>query len=136
MIPRAAWYLDTKAERAKLHLDAFNRHVSAYMEEPHTVIRKYDAENRRHVKRFEVKPFQNVMAMELGEFLYCLRSGLDQMAWQLAKPEARRDSPRDIYFPIPEDLGNSDRRRNYTKALGLFPDDVAKEIEALQPHKT
>ena len=38
MIPRAAWYLVEKAERAKLHLDAFNGHVSAYMKEPYTVV--------------------------------------------------------------------------------------------------
>jgi len=135
MIPRAAWYLITKSERAKLHLDAFNGHVSAYMKEPYTVVSKCDAENRRHIKRFELKAFEPVLGMELGEFLYCLRSGLDQMAWQMAKPDARRDSPKDVYFPIPEDLSTSDRRRNYRRALDLFPDDVAKEIDALQPHK-
>ena len=135
MIPRAAWYLVTKTERAKLHLDAFNGHVSAYMKEPYTVVRKYDAENRRHIKRFNNKGFEPVLGMELGEFLYCLRSGLDQMAWQLAKPDARRNSPKDIYFPIPEDLSTADRRRNYKRALALFPDPVAKEIDALQPHK-
>jgi hypothetical protein len=113
MIPRAAWYLVTKAERAKLHLDAFNGHVSAYMKEPYTVIAKCDAENRRYIKRFQLKAFDSVLGMELGEFLYCLRSGLDQMAWQMAKPRARQDFPRDIYFPIPEDLSNRDRRRNY-----------------------
>jgi hypothetical protein len=135
MIPRAAWYLVTKTERAKLHLDAFNGHVAARMKEPYTIISKHDTQNRRHIKRFERKPFQTVMGMELGEFLYCLRSGLDQMAWQMAKPEARRDCPRDIYFPIPEDLGTNTRRRNYAKALKLFPHDVAREIDALQPHK-
>src|ERR1700733_12336076 len=96
MIPRAAWYLVTKAERAKVHLDAFNGHVSVYMKEPHTVATKYDAENRRYIKRFELKGFEPVLGHELGEFLYCLRSGLDQMAWQLALPDARRDSLRDI----------------------------------------
>lgn len=38
MIPRAAWYLATKAERAQLHLEAFNGHVAAYMKEPYSVI--------------------------------------------------------------------------------------------------
>ena len=76
MIPRAAWYLVTKAERAKLHLDAFNGHVSAYMKEPYTVVSKYDAESRRHIKRFQLKAFEPLLGMELGEFLYCLRSGL------------------------------------------------------------
>jgi hypothetical protein len=134
MIPRAAWYLVTKAERAKLHLEAFNGQVAAYMKEPYTVISNYDAENRRHTKRFQLKAFEPVLGMELGEFLYCLRSGLDQMAWQMAKPEARRDSAKEIYFPIPEDFDTSDRRRNYRRVLNLFPDDVAKEIDAIQPH--
>jgi hypothetical protein len=140
MIPRAAWYLVAKSERAKLHLDAFNRHVSAYMQEPHTVVRKYDAENRRHIKRFQLEAFESVLGMELGEFLYCLRSGLDQMAWQLALPGARHGSRRDIYFPIPEDLskGNQssrDRRRAYASALKRFPHDVRRQINAVQPHK-
>jgi len=140
MIPRAAWYLVTKAERAKLHLDAFNGHVSAYMKEPYTVVLKHDAENRRYVKRFELKAFEPVLAMELGEFLYCLRSGLDQMAWQLARPDARRDFPRDIYFPIPEDLSKGgpksrNRRRTYATALRLFPKDVRRQINAIQPHQ-
>src|SRR5215469_16311093 len=106
MIPRAAWYLVTKAERAKVHLDAFNGHVSDYMKEPFTVTSKHDAHNRRHIKRFELKGFEPVLGQELGEFLYCLRSGLDQMAWQMAKPAARRNFPRDIYFPIYEDISN------------------------------
>jgi hypothetical protein len=52
MIQRAAWYLVTKAERAKVHLDAFNGHVFVYMKEPHTVDTKYDAVNRRYVNGF------------------------------------------------------------------------------------
>lgn len=135
MTPRAAWYLVTKAERAKLHLDAFNGHVSDYMKESYTVTPKYDAENKRRINRFQFRPFKSVLGMELGEFLYCLRSGLDQMAWQMAKFEARRDSPRDLYFPITDDLSTPDRRRNYRRTLNLFPDDVAVEVDAVQPHK-
>jgi hypothetical protein len=135
MIPRAAWYLVTKAERAKLHLDAINGHVSAYMKEPHSVVRKHDGENRRHIKRFEFKPFDSVLGMELGEFLYCLRSGLDQMAWQLALPNARRDSPGDIYFPIFGDITKPKDAKRYSDRLALFPSDVANELDAVQPHK-
>jgi hypothetical protein len=134
MIPRAAWYLVTKAERAQLLLDAFNGHVAAFMKEPYTVIRHYDAKNRRHIKRFELKSFEPILGLVLGDFLYCLRSGLDQMAWQMATPIARRDFSRDICFPIYEDLGTPDRKRNYLDILQLFPADVAKEIDALQPH--
>jgi len=140
MIPRAAWYLVEKAERAKLHLDAFNGYVSAYMKEPYTVVTKHDTENRRYIKRFELKGFDSVLGMELGEFLYCLRSGLDQMAWQMALPDARRNFERDIFFPIPEDLSKAnprsrDRRRSYANALRRFPHDVRRQINAVQPHK-
>jgi hypothetical protein len=138
MIPRAAWYLVAKTERAKLHLDAFNGHVSDYMKEPHTVVTKYDAENRRYIKRFQLKGFEPILGMELGEFLYCLRSGLDQMAWQMAGPEARVKSPKDIFFPIPDDLGKGDRsgkdrRRSYLKSLKTFPHDVRRQINAVRP---
>jgi hypothetical protein len=140
MIPRAAWYLVEKAERAKLHLDALNGYVSAYMKEPYTVITRHDAVDQRYIKRFQLKPFNSVLGMELGEFLYCLRSGLDQMAWQMALPIARRDFERDIYFPIPEDLSKGDRssrhrRRSYAKALKRFPHDVRRQINAVQPHQ-
>jgi hypothetical protein len=135
MVPRAAWYLVTKAERAKVHLDAFNGHVSVYMKEPHTVVRKYDAENRRYIKRFQLKAFDSALGNELGEFLYCLRSGLDQMAWQLALPNARRDSPTEIYFPIFGEITKTKDAKRYSDRLALFPGDVAKELDAIQPHK-
>jgi hypothetical protein len=135
MIPRAAWYLIEKTERAKLHLDAFNGHVSAYMKEPYTAVTKHDAGKRRYVKRFNLKSFEPILAMELGEFLYCLRSGLDQMAWQMAFPNARRDTPRDIYFPIFADISKPNDAKRYADRLALFPADVAKELDALQPHK-
>jgi len=122
MTLRAAWCLVTKAERAKLHLDAFNRHVSAYMKEPYTIVSKYDAENRRHIKRFQLKGFESVLGMELGEFLYSLRSGLDQMAWQMAKPRARQTSPRDIYFPITISF-------NFTPSSSPWASDMSGRIK-------
>jgi hypothetical protein len=112
----------------------FQRHVAAHMKEPDTVIRKHDSQNRRHIKRTETKAFDPVWGMELGEFFYCLRSGLDQMAWQLANPTARTNSARDIQFPIFDDL-TGDRLKTYTRILSLFPAEVATEIDALQPHK-
>jgi hypothetical protein len=133
-ILRAAAYLVLKAERAQTHLNAFNDLVRAWRNEPYTTTRRDDPQNRRHIKRYEYKGFNPELGMVLGEFLYCLRSGLDQMAWQMATPEARRDCPREIYLPIPEDLSSRDRRRNYNRALKIFPNDVAKEIDAVQPH--
>jgi hypothetical protein len=132
-ILRAAAYLVLKAERAQTHLDAFNGLVSAWRKEPYTIVRKDDPQNRRHIKRYNFKGFEPDLGMVLGEFLYCLRSGLDQMAWQLALPAARRDFDRDVCFPLFDDLAGN-RRNSYTNILRLFPADVAREIDGLQPH--
>lgn len=128
-------YLVMKTERAKLHLDALNRELDAFAKEPYTVVAKEDAENSRYIRRTQFQALNPVMGMLLGEFLYNLRSGLDQLAWQIATPDARKRFPSIICFPIFERVSNSHDRKNYNKALDWFPDDVKKEIENLQPHK-
>src|SRR5262249_15664471 len=91
--------------------------------------------NSRCIRRTEMKPMQPIIGMLLGEFLYCLRSGLDQLAWQLALPASRKNSERDVYFPIIADVSNPDRLKSFQDRLRLFPDEVAKEIDAVQPYK-
>ena len=121
-------YVEMKAARAQVHLNVLNQEVGLYLQDAYTVTRKDDVDNSRHICRTEQKAVPPIIGMVLGEFLYCLRSGLDQAAWNLALPDARRDKPRDIYFPI------EDRGKRLNTLLGYFPDDVAKEIELLQPY--
>src|ERR1700674_1288327 len=128
-------YLVMKTERAKLHLEALNRELDAFAKEPYTVITKEDTGNSRYIRRTQFKGLDPLMGMLLGEFLYNLRSGLDQLAWQIATPSAREDFPTVLCFPIFERVCNSQERRNYNRALSWFPDDVQKEIDVLQPYK-
>ncbi len=122
-------YIEMKIARAQVHLDALNRELAIYLQDAYTVIRKDDIENARHICRTQQNPIPPIIGMSLGEFLYCLRSGLDQAAWQLALPDAKRDFPRDICFPIVEE-----KSKRLTTILSYFPDAVAKEIELLQPY--
>jgi len=122
-------YLEMKTARAQMHLDALNRETSIYLQDAYTVARKDDIKNGRHICRTEQNPVPPIIGMLLGEFLYCLRSGLDQAAWQLALPAAKRDFPKRIYFPIVER-----KTKEFDIALGYFPDALAKEIELLQPY--
>lgn len=122
-------YIEMKIARAQVHLDALNRELAIYLQDVYTVIRKDDIENARHICRTQQNPIPPIIGMLLGEFLYCLRSGLDQAAWQLALPDAKRDFPRDICFPIVEE-----KSKRLTTILSYFPDAVAKEIELLQPY--
>ncbi len=47
----------------------------------------------------------------------------------------RKNSERDVYFPIVADVSNPDRLKSFQDRLRLFPDEVAKEIDAVQPYK-
>src|ERR1700674_2837650 len=104
-------YLVMKTERAKLHLEALNRELDAFAKEPCTVSTKEDTENSRCIKRIQLKGLNPLMGMLLGEFLYNLRSGLDQLAWQIATPAARKDFPTVLCFPIFERVCNRQERR-------------------------
>src|SRR6266700_3835799 len=122
-------YIEMKIARAQVHLDALNRELAIYLQDVYTVIRKDDIENARHICRTQQNPIPPIIGMLLGEFLYCLRSRLDQAAWQLALPDAKRDFSRNICFPIVEE-----KSKRLTTILSYFPDAVAKEIELLQPY--
>jgi hypothetical protein len=130
-------YVVMKTDRAKNHLDMLNREVDAFLKEACTITAKEDIENSLYIRRTQFNAMNPVMGMLLGEFLYCLRSGLDQMAWQLALPSARNDSRKAglICFPIFAEVKTSDDRKNLRKTLDLFPDEVARGIDALQPYK-
>jgi hypothetical protein len=128
-------YIEMKTERAKTHLDAFNAGVDEFLPKANTVTTKEDIKNSCCIRRTEFNAMPSFIGMELGEFLYCLRSGLDQLAWQLALPIARKDRPIDICFPVFERVINSQERRNFRKIVELFPDPVFKEIDAVQPYK-
>jgi len=123
-------YIEMKASRAQVHLDELNREVSIYLRNPYTRTRKDDVKKERHIVRVEATPVPPIIGMLLGEFLYCLRSGLNQAAWHLALPDARQKTPRKIQFPIAE----SSTVQWFVEALTMFPKNIAREIELLQPY--
>lgn len=128
-------YLVMKANRAKLHLDALNIELDRFFTKPDAITRKYYDKQSCHVCRTEFAPMPILIGMLLGELLYNLRSGLDQMAWQLALPDAKGNerTARNICFPIFQAI--TDKNRNsWRDIISSFPDDVAKAIEALQPY--
>lgn len=130
-------YLVMKTDRAKVHLDALNRELDLFAKESYTVIAKEDVENSRYVHRYELKPMEPILGMLLGEFLYSVRSGLDQMAWQMATPVARANPKiaKLISFPIFGYPLNAEGRRNLRKAMSYFPPEIAREMDTLQPYQ-
>jgi hypothetical protein len=127
--------LHMKTDRAKIHLDTFNTIASIYLANANTVTTEDDLENSLCIRKTVYNPIPAQLGMEYGEFLYCLRSGLDQMAWRLATPAARESNPTRVCFPIVEELVTGEDRRNFRKTLELFPENVRDVIDSFQPYK-
>src|SRR5260370_5810996 len=104
-------YLIMKVERAKKHLDALNPEIDAYAKEYHVVTKRDDIINGRSIRRTQWKSLPPTIGMLLGEFLYCLRSGLDQLMRQLALPSSRKDRAKEICFPVFENISNSKKEK-------------------------
>jgi len=126
-----------KTERAKTHLDALNRELNIFLSRDDTLVRKYYEKGSRYICRTEFAGVPKIVGMLLGEFLYCMRSGLDQLAWHLALQTARdtEDSAHRVCFPIFETIAGTKNWKNWQRVIKLFPNSVAGVIEALQPYK-
>ena len=74
-----------------------------------------------------------IIPMLLGDFVCCLRSSLDQLAWRLSHlPPIKtfnRTQERQIHFPIFET-----RNSTYEDRRSLFPPAVADVIDTFQPY--
>ena len=89
-----------KTLRAKEHMDELYHEICLFLaNEPISITVKDDLEKGLHITRFEVKITPNNIPLLIGEIAYNLRSGLDQLAWQLALLSGR--IPRNkTAFPI------------------------------------
>jgi hypothetical protein len=85
-----------------------------------------------HIIRVALKVMRDEIGLLVGEFAYCIRSGLDHLAGQLALLTTDNPSP-DTAFPIyrviPKSRNNSLRRR-----LVDIPTKAADIITSLQPY--
>jgi hypothetical protein len=120
----------SKIDWAKEHLDHLGSEMSAFLTDPYTVTRKDKIQDHRHYLRFEFKPIPIQIPLIAGDFCYCLRSGLDQLAWQLARinkvahPRTHTSFP---IFSVKSPNGFQDKTRD------VLPGAV-EVIEALQPY--
>jgi hypothetical protein len=122
-----------KIGRAYEHLQQLKAEISKYREDPYLISRHDDLENSRHRVRIENRPTIDLLGLLPGEFAYCLRSGLDNLAWQLAL--LTTDQPRrDTCFPI-DSKEPSATDKTYGKRCRDIPDRAIEVIDSLQPYK-
>lgn len=128
-----------KIGRAYTHLEELKEVVIEYGKYAHTITRQDDPWKGVHRAIIEYGIFApekaellRKLAVLPGEFAYCLRSGLDHLAWQLAL--LTTDTPNGkTCFPIYETPPGPKSR--YRESVSDFPPSAASIIESLQPHK-
>jgi hypothetical protein len=123
-------YTQMKLGRAKEHLDALNLEVAKFLQNPYTVTQQDDIEKSEHVLRIEQNVTPDKVGVLVGEFAYSLRSGLDQLAWQLALLSVD-DPTKNTCFPIFTTNPVDDRFR---KVVWDIPCRAVEIIKSLQPY--
>jgi len=128
-------YVDMKTRRAKVHLDSLQLELDLWLVKPYTISEHTDFDNVLHVFRIELAGMRDTIPMLVGDFVCCLRSSLDQLAWSLAHlpmPAVRQFTDREerqIHFPIARYNDST-----YAALRDLFPSAVADIIDTLQPY--
>jgi hypothetical protein len=114
-------------------LDELKGEVAKFRKDAYTETRKDNAERDRHYVCIEQKATPDAVGMLIGEFAYCLRSSLDNLAWQLAL--LTTDNPgRTTAFPV-ESMLPLPTNKSYIDKIADIPATALTIIESLQPYK-
>lgn len=125
-----------KVQWAKRHLDVLTQYVNTYQAENHyTLTTEEDSANGWFIITTKVPHNEMVftIALIMGDFVNCLRSSLDHLAWQLAMSGGRTPT-RDTCFPICE-RDTIDAQVKIAKSTFGFPDEAVSVVKSLQPYK-
>jgi len=122
-----------KIGRAYKHAREFDSLVVAYCtrSDLFTAAARDDVKNGRYIVRVEYAMQDGDIALSLGDFVYNLRSGLDQLAWQLCL-SGGGDPGRDTMFPIYE-RDDVRSEESFLKRVKGMPPDAIVIIRELQP---
>ena len=124
-----------KIGRAYKHIQEFDALVVEYCTrtKPYTVTETDDPVNGRFTIRIDFDLLDSFIPLSLSDAIYCLRSGLDQLAWQLALMGTGTPG-RDTAFPIAwEDTPKT--QEWIRKLTWQMPCEAIAVIQDLQPYK-
>lgn len=124
-------FVKMKARRADEHFHFLEGAFGEWSRKPYAVVEKTYCEKSLHIFRIEFTSTPEIIPMLFGDFLCCLRSCLDQLAWQLAHLDSARTfkttEERLISFPCFSDPWMYNKRRD------LFPPAAARILDGFQP---
>ena len=123
-----------KTLRAEEHLKRLQEAVERFLGHEAIAVSKHDeVKEGVHITRFELNAIPNEIPLLAGEFAYNLRSGLDQLAWQLALLRNRTPAS-DTAFPIYSERSKQSEQR-FRRITRDIPSEAVRVIEALQPYQ-
>jgi hypothetical protein len=122
-----------KMGRAKVHLDALKEGILEFSNsEPYRIFPQDDLERGQHVITIRLSDPPLPLALISGDFICCLRSSLDYLAWQLAAISIANPS-KDICFPIWGEDCNS-AQRHIKKSTEGIPPEAITFMKSFQPY--
>ncbi|MGH9514246.1 MAG: hypothetical protein ACRD3P_01025 [Terriglobales bacterium] len=122
-----------KARRADFHLQSAEAQLRNWINgKPYTITEKDDFDRTQHVFIITPHPSPEEIALAVGDFVNCLRSCLDQLAWNLVNlfPETvpfNEKAAMQVVFPITR----SDE--TYGQKQAMFHPSIHKTLDSLQP---
>ena len=126
-------YPDMKTARAGVRLQQFCAAVALFRTEgPYTITKEDDVEHQRQKVRITLNCSRQTIPVLIGEFAYNLKSGLDQLMWQLALLSDHQPT-RAIAFPIQTDRCRTSQER-FMLATWDLPGEAIEIIKTLQPY--
>lgn len=123
-----------KVDRAKVHLDALSEAIESWRKNHADSLTPHDdLERGEYVVEIRPPDPDVKIALIAGDFVCCLRSALDHLAWQLAAT-VTPDPPKRICFPIYGE-NTIDNQYAFVKSTHGIPEEAIVTIRSLQPYQ-
>jgi hypothetical protein len=125
-----------KLDRAREHFNLLNEEFDRFMNEQSEtagVLLKLDFDEGQGLMTWvgtAVPPLR--WSVILGEFLYCLRSGLDQLAWQLVIASGKKPGSH-TEFPVFEEEPDFDERA--PRKMSGMKSEIRAAVREMQPFR-
>jgi hypothetical protein len=123
--------VDLKIDRAQTHRNYLAQKIRAWHRGvTHRLVTEAEDDGRTQVVRiYEIKPIPPDWPVVFGEFLFDLRSALDQLMWRLVVANGGKPT-RDTAFPV---FSQRDEKAFDAKVKGAHP-NVVTTLARLQPY--
>ena len=123
--------LEAKIGRAYKHVQEFDSLIVKFCRSnPYTISQEDDLVNQRHIRTCIIGPIDADVYLSLSDMIYCLRSGLDQLAIL-----GNTNPSRETMFPIHSEQSAESEKR-FQRLVFDMPREAVAIIKQLQPQPT